>query len=64
MSGGSVAVPHSGALLRWSAQRKWWLAAVLALILLPHVPGLDGNFGRSLLSQMGIAAVFASTIRP
>jgi branched-chain amino acid transport system permease protein len=31
----------------------------LVLLVLPHVPGLDGNFGRSLLSQMGIAAVFA-----
>ena len=36
-----------------------WLAAAAALIVLPYVPGLDGNFGRSLLSQMGIAAVFA-----
>src|SRR6266567_5719684 len=44
-----------------SALRRWqpWLAAALVLIALPHVPGLDGNFGRSLLSQMGIAAVFA-----
>jgi len=43
------------------AVRRWqsWLAAALVLIALPHVPGLDGNFGRSLLSQMGIAAVFA-----
>ena len=29
------------------------------LVVLPHVPGLDSDFGRSLLSQMGIAAVFA-----
>ena len=36
-----------------------WLAAAAALVVLPYVPGLDGNFGRSLLSQMGIAAVFA-----
>ena len=44
-----------------SALRRWqaWFAAALVLIVLPHVPGLDGNFGRSLLSQMGIAAVFA-----
>ena len=27
--------------------------------LLPHVPGLNSDFGRSMLSQMGIAAVFA-----
>jgi branched-chain amino acid transport system permease protein len=43
----------------WLAQRKLWLAALALLIVLPHVPGLSGNFGRSLLSQMGIAAIFA-----
>ena len=32
-------------------------AALLAV--LPWIPGLDGNFARSLLSQMGIAAIFA-----
>ena len=32
-------------------------AALLAV--LPWVPGLEGDFARSLLSQMGIAAVFA-----
>ena len=36
-----------------------WLVAAALLLLLPHVPGLSGNFGRSLLSQMGIAAIFA-----
>ena len=36
-----------------------WLVLALVLVALPHVPGLDGNFGRSLLSQMGIASVFA-----
>src|SRR5205085_814534 len=29
------------------------------LVLVPHVPGLDSDFGRSLLTQMAIAAVFA-----
>jgi branched-chain amino acid transport system permease protein len=29
------------------------------LVAAPHVPGLSTDFGRSLLSQMGIAAVFA-----
>ena len=33
--------------------------AAALLLVLPFFPGLDGNFGRSLLSQMGIAAVFA-----
>jgi len=50
---------RSGALLQWLERRKAWLFAAIVLIILPHVPGLDGNFGRSLLSQMGIAAVFA-----
>jgi branched-chain amino acid transport system permease protein len=38
---------------------RTWLAGAALLLVLPWVPGLDGNFGRSLLSQMGIAAVFA-----
>jgi branched-chain amino acid transport system permease protein len=36
-----------------------WLAAAALLLALPFVPGLDGNFGRSLLTQMGISVVFA-----
>ena len=36
-----------------------WLGVIAVLAVLPHVPGLDSDFGRSLLSQMGIAAVFA-----
>jgi branched-chain amino acid transport system permease protein len=35
------------------------LVAAIVLALLPLVPGLGTNFGLSLLSQMGIAAVFA-----
>src|SRR5499427_6849552 len=42
-----------------TGDRKWWLAAIVLLLVLPHIPGLNGNFGRSLLSQMGIAAIFA-----
>jgi len=53
------AEPASRTLMRWLQLRKSWLATVIVLIVLPHIPGLDGNFGRSLLSQMGIAAVFA-----
>src|SRR5204862_5297231 len=41
-----------------SRNRCWWIAAAL-LVALPHVPGMNTDFGRSLLSQMGIAAVFA-----
>ena len=44
---------RSGALLQWLERRKAWLFAAIVLIILPHVPGLDGNFGRSLLSQFG-----------
>ena len=36
-----------------------WLAIAVVLALLPRVPGLSADFGHSLLSQMGIAAVFA-----
>jgi len=35
------------------------MAVVAALAVLPHLPGLDSDFGRSLLTQMAIAAVFA-----
>jgi branched-chain amino acid transport system permease protein len=35
------------------------VALLVALAVLPHVPGLDTDFGRSLLTQMTIAAVFA-----
>ena len=63
MKSGNIAGTFGGArpgvLLSWAARQKAWLAAALVLIVLPHVPGLDGDFGRSLLSQMGIAAVFA-----
>jgi branched-chain amino acid transport system permease protein len=54
----AVAVPVAGAGRRW----RWlwpWIAATGVLAGLPLVPGLDSNFVRSLLSQMGIAAVFA-----
>ena len=35
------------------------MAVGIVLVLLPHVPGLDTDFGRSLLTQMAIAAVFS-----
>src|SRR5207253_529913 len=43
----------------WMTRSRPWIAAAAALVALPHVPGLNADFGRSLLSQMGIAAVFA-----
>ncbi len=36
-----------------------WMAAAALLTLLPWIPGLHSDFARSLLTQMGIAAVFA-----
>jgi branched-chain amino acid transport system permease protein len=49
-----------GAALReWVVAHRLWLAAAALLLVLPFLPGLEGDFGRSLLSQMGIAAVFA-----
>jgi branched-chain amino acid transport system permease protein len=47
------------ALRHWAVVHRLWLGAAALLLVLPFIPGLDGNFGRSLLSQMGIAAVFA-----
>ena len=42
------------------SSRAWtWIATFALLAILPHVPGLDSDYGRSLLTQMGIAAVFA-----
>ena len=41
------------------ARPAWWIGAAVLLAVLPLVPGLQGDFARSLLTQMGIAAVFA-----
>ena len=43
----------------WLGGRRGFVALAIVLVLLPHVPGLDTDFGRSLLTQMAIAAVFA-----
>jgi hypothetical protein len=40
-------------------QLQAWVATAAILALLPHVPGLHSDFGHSMLSQMGIARVFA-----
>ena len=44
---------------RRASGSRLWLAAFALLLILPHVPGLDSDYGRSLLTQMGIAAIFA-----
>ena len=54
-----VLAPSTRSVLARLEQHRLWLVAALILVALPYVPGLTGNFGRSLLSQMGIAAVFA-----
>jgi len=41
------------------ASSRIWLAAAVMLALLPWVPGLQSDSARSLLTQMGIASVFA-----
>jgi len=45
--------------IEWLRENWWWLIAISLLLVLPHIPGLTSNFGRSLLSQMAIATVFA-----
>ncbi len=45
--------------MRAARQYAGWIAASVLLVVLPWVPGLDSNFARSLLTQMGIASVFA-----
>jgi branched-chain amino acid transport system permease protein len=44
---------------RVSRENRVLLLVAVVLAVLPHVPGLNSDFGRSLLTQMGIAAVFA-----
>src|SRR5215831_12618970 len=53
----TVAPPRAGA--RVGRETRVLLAAVVVLVVLPHVPGLASDFARSLLTQMGIACVFA-----
>lgn len=60
--GSPTAVPPTaliGVQLRWWEKYKFWLIAAALLVVLPYIPGLSSGYGRSLLSQMGITAVFA-----
>lgn len=43
----------------WLRTYKFWFIAAALLVVLPYIPGLSTGYGRSLLSQMGISAVFA-----
>lgn len=62
MTQGSVALGRSAA-GAWGARSCRtalpWAVPILALVVLPLVPGFDTNFVRSMLSQMAIASVFA-----
>ncbi|MGZ5035813.1 MAG: branched-chain amino acid ABC transporter permease [Usitatibacter sp.] len=42
-----------------SRTARWVLLSAALLAVLPWIPGLQSSFARSLLSQMGIAAIFA-----
>ncbi len=56
----AAAVRKPAAAGMWAMpELRIWLGVIAVLALLPHVPGLNSDFGRSLLSQMGIAVVFA-----
>jgi branched-chain amino acid transport system permease protein len=59
----SRVAPPSDALVAkrtaWLREHGLWLVAIVLLLVLPHIPGLNTSFGRSLISQMGIATVFA-----
>jgi branched-chain amino acid transport system permease protein len=44
---------------RWRRRGRLLAVMVAMLVVLPYLPGLNSDFGRSLLTQMGIAAVFA-----
>ena len=59
MTGVGGAAGNVGAALRRRGGKRWLLVTVLSLLVLPHLPGVDSDFGRSLLTQMAIAAVFA-----
>ena len=61
-NGTTLAAPPlsvAGARTKSAGGYKAWVATAAILALLPHVPGLHSDFGHSMLSQMGIAAVFA-----
>ncbi len=53
--------PRAPAVLlrQWTTSYRVWLGVASVLLVLPFFPGLGSDFSRSLLSQMGIAAVFA-----
>jgi branched-chain amino acid transport system permease protein len=61
MTGAAADAAQGSMLLPPRARQRFVvLVSIMALlIVLPHVPGLDTDSGRSLLTQMAIASVFA-----
>ncbi|HSV18147.1 MAG TPA: branched-chain amino acid ABC transporter permease [Casimicrobiaceae bacterium] len=62
MTDAGVAAPSLGGRTthaHGARDRRVWLAVAVLVVVLPHAPGLTTDFGRSLLTQMGIAIVFA-----
>ena len=59
VAAGIADASRDASVMQWMRRHVIWLVALALLLVLPHVPGLTSNFGRSLLSQMGIATVFA-----
>ena len=55
---GAAGHPSSASAAR-RVRSRWPLFTVALLLVLPYLPGVDSDFGRSLLTQMAIAAVFA-----
>ena len=61
MTGAAAAGERGGGSIVPERRRRIGLlfATVALLIVLPHLPGLQSDFSRSMLTQMEIAAVFA-----
>jgi len=61
MTGAAAAGERGAGSFAPGRRRRIWLllATVVLLIVLPHLPGLQSDFSRSMLTQMEIAAVFA-----
>jgi hypothetical protein len=59
LTGAAAAAGSSAAASGRRGGTRWLFVTGLSLLVLPYLPGIDTDFGRSLLTQMAIAAVFA-----
>ena len=64
MTDAAAAVGTPPAVAPAARGRRWLIFTVALLVVLPYLPGLDTDYGRSLLTQMTIAAVFALSFNP